>query len=245
MAIGAVLVAAGCHESDRVALRIYDPTDQTPSEVTIRDVVSSSVRAARDPGGAGVLYFRLTDAGVRNCHALMRALARRGAREQRPQRFAIVVDGRVRSRPFVDYRVNPNGVDCGAGLELTGLQPDVARRLAKLLRASQRDRATHRVAAVKEEFAFHGLPLARPFPQLRLFGDARAVWAVLAPTRDTSGRIIVLVFADRASARAYAPVSGETTIGFMALRARNVVVTYGHVSRRTRAKLEAAMGALR
>ncbi len=81
-----------------------------------------------------MLSFRLTTNGARKFHSLTRALARRGARLRRPQRFAFAVNGRVYSRPFVDYRAFPNGLDGRTGIQVEGMTLATAQRLAREIR---------------------------------------------------------------------------------------------------------------
>jgi len=131
--VPAVLAPTACAKATRVVLRIYDPAGEVKAEVGINDVVRSSARAFREPGGYAAVSFRLTARGVVKCNRLMRGLARRGARLRRAQRFVIEIDGEVR-RIVVDYRAYPDGVDCAPGLRLTGLRLSLAQRLAKRIR---------------------------------------------------------------------------------------------------------------
>jgi hypothetical protein len=79
------------------------------------------------------LHFRLTGQGATKFHALTRGLARRGARLRRNLAVAIEIDGRVRARPFVDYRLYPDGLDGSQGIEVQ-LPRALARRFAKQIR---------------------------------------------------------------------------------------------------------------
>jgi hypothetical protein len=122
--------SAAWGRTSQVALRIYDPSGQVKTEVTSADVVRSSVRASPGPGGA-VLSFDLTKQGASKFHTLTRALARRGARLHRRQAFAVEIGGKVFSRPWIDYRVNPDGLPGDSGIEIDLSRLAVAQRLAK------------------------------------------------------------------------------------------------------------------
>ena len=71
--------SAGCAGDERVELRIYDPSAPGSPEVTTEDIVESSIRAVRAPGGSGVLYFEDTRDGGEKFRRLTRAVARKGA----------------------------------------------------------------------------------------------------------------------------------------------------------------------
>ena len=59
---------------------------------------------------------------------MTKRLAERGQTKQVPgqpvessfQTFAIVLDREVVSRPFIDYRENPNGIDGRTGAQISG-----------------------------------------------------------------------------------------------------------------------------
>jgi preprotein translocase subunit SecD len=116
-------------------LRIYDPAGHVPVEVTDRDVVASSVKTWRGAGTTNI-NFELTPRGQRRLLRLTRSLARRGATLHRVQHFAIAVRGRVYSRPYIDYRLTPDGVDAKTGLEIANLRPSEAKRVADALRGA-------------------------------------------------------------------------------------------------------------
>jgi hypothetical protein len=113
---------------------LYDPTGGVSTEVTRADVVLSSVRAVRQPGGQAALYLRLTPRGASRLHSLTRALAHRGARLHRQQSFAVRIGGRVRARTRVDYRAFPQGLDGNSGLEILTARLAVIQQLAKEIR---------------------------------------------------------------------------------------------------------------
>jgi len=73
--------------------------------------------------------------GASKFQKLTRALARRGAELRRPQSFALEVNGRVVSRPLVDYHAFPNGFDVGrSGIQIEGMKLATAQRLARQIR---------------------------------------------------------------------------------------------------------------
>jgi hypothetical protein len=130
-------VTAGCGSSHRASasgLRIYDPTGRAGAEVTATDVIRSSVRTGPESRGTAYLYFALTRRGRQRFRSLTRALARRGTRLDHFQHFAFAVSGRIYGRPFIDYRAFPDGLDGQPGIELPGIRPKVAKRVAAQLR---------------------------------------------------------------------------------------------------------------
>ncbi len=120
---------------EHLQVRIYDPSGQVKDEVTMGDIVPSSVEVS----GAfenWALSFRFTPDGARKLHLLTRALAERGAQAQSPQAFAFAVDGHVYARPTVDYRNSPDGLSGSSGLDVLGLRCNVAQRLAVEMRGA-------------------------------------------------------------------------------------------------------------
>ena len=115
-------------------LRIYDPTGQVKTELTISDIVRSSAMADRSVGGVPALIFTLTKSGQAKFHVLTRALARRGARLHRNQVFAIAIDGHVYATPFIDYKVEPDGIPAGPAMEMNVSSFALAKKLAFELR---------------------------------------------------------------------------------------------------------------
>ena len=75
-----------------------------------------------------IVTFRFTDNGRENFQEVTRRLAERGQTRQIPgqpvessfQTFAIVLDREVVSRPFIDYRENPSGIDGRTGAQISG-----------------------------------------------------------------------------------------------------------------------------
>jgi preprotein translocase subunit SecD len=103
----------------------------------------ASARAAEDrSSGDPIVAIGLTPPGQRAFQALTRELAQRGADNalggdplQTSQHFALVVDDRIISTPYLNWREAPDGID-GAGTQLAGFQtPEQARLTAALLSA--------------------------------------------------------------------------------------------------------------
>jgi preprotein translocase subunit SecD len=95
------------------------------------------------PTGDPIVALELTPDGQKAFTELTRRVAERGAANATPgggvgdaQHIAIVVDGRIVSVPYIDFRQAPEGIEGGAGVQLGGdLTPETARRLAALLSA--------------------------------------------------------------------------------------------------------------
>jgi SecD/SecF fusion protein len=77
---------------------------------------------------APIVTFQFTGKGREAFHAVTKRLAERGQLKQVPgqpvensfQTFAIVLDQDVVSRPFIDYRENPDGIDGRTGAQISG-----------------------------------------------------------------------------------------------------------------------------
>ncbi|MDA0170509.1 hypothetical protein OJ998_15525 [Solirubrobacter taibaiensis] len=104
----------------------------------------SSVRAGEDPmGGNPVVQLDLTSAGQQAFTTLTRELAERGADHsgggdplQTSQHFALVLDDRLLSTPFINWREVPEGIDGSEGVYIPDLPtPERARLTAALLSA--------------------------------------------------------------------------------------------------------------
>jgi SecD/SecF fusion protein len=118
---------------DRVALRgagIRDPQQ----------------RFDQGPGGSGapIVTFEFSARGAAAFQKLTRTLARRGSERTVPsgqsadanQHFAIVVDDRIVSVPYIDFRHNPDGIDGAGGSQISGgFTIASARQLASVLSA--------------------------------------------------------------------------------------------------------------
>ena len=86
-------------------------------------------RQEQDPTtGEPIVTFRFTDKGRKAFQEVTRRLAERGQTAQVPgqpvessfQTFAIVLDRELVSRPFIDYRENPDGIDGRTGAQISG-----------------------------------------------------------------------------------------------------------------------------
>ena len=90
-----------------------------------------------------IVALELTPSGQRAFAELTRRIAERGAANATPgsglesvQHFVIVVDDRIASVPFIDFRQNPEGIDGATGMQISGdLTRESARQLAALLSA--------------------------------------------------------------------------------------------------------------
>ena len=90
-----------------------------------------------------IVVLNLTADGRKAFTTLTRDLARRGNANAVPgagvetaQHLAIVIDDRIVSVPFIDFRQTPDGLDGAAGMQIQGgLTPETARQLAALLSA--------------------------------------------------------------------------------------------------------------
>jgi hypothetical protein len=98
-------------------------------------------RASTDPNiRVPDVEFGFTAAGKRDFHAVTRAIARRGEQVSSPgqtlnQHFALALDNRLLSVPFIDFKQYPNGItgDNGADV-IAGPTSQSARNLAVVLR---------------------------------------------------------------------------------------------------------------
>jgi preprotein translocase subunit SecD len=118
-----------------------DPTAKTvyvfgAPKLTGDDVDRTTVRGDVDPQtGRPTVFAQLTPMGQRRFSDLTRALARRGAKLKQPQHFLIVIERQVYAAPYIDYRVNPDGIPADNGIQFEGLASlDETRKLARALR---------------------------------------------------------------------------------------------------------------
>jgi preprotein translocase subunit SecD len=105
----------------------------------------TEARAAVDPSTQEpILLVSLDRAGQNAFRELTRAQARRGADNAGPgadrlaalQHFAIVIDDRIVSIPYIDFTDSPDGLNSSGGVRIMGgLTPKTARRLAAVLSA--------------------------------------------------------------------------------------------------------------
>jgi preprotein translocase subunit SecD len=128
----AAAVGCGSHQSHQASLRISGEGGIGPI-LSIADL--RSARSGIDPGtGKPVIVVELTQRGVNRFKRLMLALVQAGALHHRPFHFFVAVNGRVLTRPYIDYRLNPTGLDASSGIEIDGLRsPRAAQDLAMQL----------------------------------------------------------------------------------------------------------------
>ncbi len=97
------------------------------------------------PGGTGQpnVTFEFSGSGARKWQDVTRRIAQRGQSQFLPgtdpqsaaQHFAIILDGRLISVPFIDFQRNPDGIDGRTGSEISGgFTIDSAQNLANLLK---------------------------------------------------------------------------------------------------------------
>jgi SecD/SecF fusion protein len=138
----------GCPGVQTVAPRTYyylfkfDPENpQNPvPEATGADLKLSDIRADIGQAGEGnVVRLGFTGKGAKKFHDITRAEAQRGqfnanaagqggSNDQQTvlqfaQHFAIVLDGDLKSTPYIDYKRNPDGIDpTGSGAEISNIR---------------------------------------------------------------------------------------------------------------------------
>jgi SecD/SecF fusion protein len=117
----------------------YDPTNPAgPPEAKGDDLKLSDIAADISTQGQGnVVRLGFTSKGADKFHDITRKEAQRGASlaaaagqtgsdpgtvQQFAQHFAIVLDGELRSTPYIDYKQNPDGIDPrGTGAEISNI----------------------------------------------------------------------------------------------------------------------------
>lgn len=102
---------------------------------------------------------------------------------------------------------------------------------------------TYDVAAVRREFAAHGVPLSAF--QLHVYGDVKSLRAALTVRGGGLRGPYVLIFKVESSAKDYADARAAVRARATVERARNVVVVFGHVALAMEADIDASMRALR
>jgi hypothetical protein len=90
---------------------------------------------ATDPSsGEPAVIVDLNSEGRSTFRSLTRQVAHRGADRGANQHLAIVIDDRIVSVPFIDYRQAPDGIDGSNGVQISGgMTPDTARATAAVL----------------------------------------------------------------------------------------------------------------
>jgi SecD/SecF fusion protein len=137
--------ATGCpgvQQADATAPTVYYLFKYDPPavpEATGEDLKLSDIAADISTQGQGnVVRLGFTSKGADKFHEITRAEAQRGAADaaaagqtgsdpatiqQFAQHFAIVLDGQLRSTPYIDYKQNPDGIDpTGTGAEISNIQ---------------------------------------------------------------------------------------------------------------------------
>ncbi|MGI9099298.1 MAG: SecDF P1 head subdomain-containing protein [Solirubrobacteraceae bacterium] len=103
-------------------------------DVALRGTELRNPRRATDPvTGRPVVLFEFTEPGRVRFQQLTRTMARRGAASSlqrikddpsvHNQHFAVVLDRQIVTTPFVDFRLNPDGLDGRAGAQLSARLP--------------------------------------------------------------------------------------------------------------------------
>ena len=145
LAVALVALATGCGTGQKVpppstvagskaSLRIYDPKRLIHLQLTLADFVRSATRADFASFGQPEVSLTLTRGGETTFCRLTHGLAVRGARLHVMQNQAIAFDGRVVSRPYIDYRKFPHGL-CGAhNITILTQNRATARRIARAIR---------------------------------------------------------------------------------------------------------------
>ena len=116
----------------------HDLTGANPvPQMTGKDLKLSGTQQDFDPNGQVIVTMHFTGHGNKLFHQITRDEATRGQTLGTPQHFAIVLDGKLRSFPYIDYTQNPNGIDpAGGGAQITGLSSvSEAKGLALVLRS--------------------------------------------------------------------------------------------------------------
>jgi len=114
------------------------PTVPNPvPQMTGSDLKLSGTQQDFDPNGNVIVTMHFTSHGNKLFHQITRDEATRGQTLGTFQHFAIVLDGKLRSFPYIDYTQNPNGIDpAGGGAEITGIgSVTEAKDLALVLRS--------------------------------------------------------------------------------------------------------------
>jgi sugar phosphate isomerase/epimerase len=98
---------------------------------------------------------------------------------------------------------------------------------------------------VTRAFAAHGLPVYSLNPPLYLFSDVKDIRAARTADRMGAGQVSVVVFTTEKAAKAYDDPRAAALIEVETGRARNVVVTYEHVSPAEAKRIRETLRALR
>jgi SecD/SecF fusion protein len=140
-ATGCLGAQPGERSSTVYYLMKFQPNSKTHPipEATGTDLKLSAIRADISTQGQGnVVQLGFTGKGADKFHKITREEAHRGALKaagagqdssdqqtvlQFAQHFAIVLDGELKSTPYIDYKQNPDGIDpTGTGAEISNIQ---------------------------------------------------------------------------------------------------------------------------
>jgi hypothetical protein len=77
--------------------------------------------------------LQLTRDGQRKFVKLTSAVVRAGRQHHRPFHVSIIVNGKLMTRPYIDYHLFPNGLPPDAGIEINTPSKRAARDLAAQL----------------------------------------------------------------------------------------------------------------
>jgi SecD/SecF fusion protein len=91
----------------------------------------TSPKQETDEAGAPNVTFKFTDSGRQNFQEVTRQIAQRGAAsaiglsseeaaEATSGHFAVVLDNEVKTRPIINYALNPDGIDGRTGAQISG-----------------------------------------------------------------------------------------------------------------------------
>ena len=104
-----------------------DNPDSPPSYFVLRDKPALSGDDIKNPeqnfdqNQQPNVTFDFTDQGRQAFQQITREIAQRGSASQgAPYAFAIVLDGKIVSRPIIDYNENPDGIDGRTGAQISG-----------------------------------------------------------------------------------------------------------------------------
>jgi SecD/SecF fusion protein len=111
-----------------------------------KDIKNPEQQFDNGPGGSGQpnVTFEFSDKGRKIWQNVTREIAERGRDQYLPgsdpiaasQHFAIVLDGRLISTPYIDFQRNPDGIDARTGSEISGgFTINSAQELANLLKS--------------------------------------------------------------------------------------------------------------
>ncbi len=120
-----------------------DSPDAPPSYFVLRDKPELSGEDIKNPEqnfdpqtNEPNVTFDFTDDGRKAFQEITQRIANRGlAGLSQPYAFAIVLDGKIVSRPIIDYNENPTGIDGRTGAQISGsFQLQEAQDLAEFLK---------------------------------------------------------------------------------------------------------------